>query len=120
MGRIERVNEQIKREIGQILLQELADPRLQFVTITSVDASLDLRHAKVYYSVLGDEKQIGKAQECLNHAQGMIRRLVGQKIKIRYTPQLMFIYDKTMAISAKIEETLQEIHNESRENHPDN
>ncbi len=120
MGRIERVNQQMKREISQIILQDLSDPRLQFVTITSVDVSVDLRHAKAYFSVLGDARQIVKAQECLDGARSMIRRLVGQRIKIRYTPEFVFIYDKTLEMSARIEETLQELRNEANQNHSDN
>jgi ribosome-binding factor A len=120
MARIERVNQQVKREIGVILQRDLGDPRLQFVTVTEVDVSRDLRNAKVRYSVLGDSDQVSAAQKGLENAKGMIRRLLGQKVNMRYTPELLFSYDESIKISARIEETLKEIHDEHEGYHPNN
>lgn len=120
MGRIERVNEQVKREIGRILQQELGDPRLQFVTITEVDVSKDLHNAKIRYSVLGSEADIKAAQKSLEGAKGMIRRLLGQNIKIRYTPELFFEYDQSIEMNARIEQTLKEIRDEHETHHSSN
>jgi ribosome-binding factor A len=119
MGRIEKVNNQVKREIGRILLQELGDPRLQFVTITEVDVSRDLRNAKIHFSVLGEKAQIQSAQEGLDGARGMIRKLLGQSMNLRHTPELFFIYDQSIEASIRIEETLKEIHDEHENNHHD-
>jgi len=119
MSRIDRVNQQLKREIGQIIQQDLRDPRLEFVSITSVDVSRDLRSAKVFFSVLGDEHQAGVAQQGLDSARGIIRKFVAQRIKLRYTPDFIFSYDKTMEQGARIEETLKEI-NELKKNHSGN
>jgi ribosome-binding factor A len=118
MGRIEKVNQQVKREIGRIILQELSDPRLQFVTITGADVSRDLRNARIRFSVLGEEKQMQAALQGLEGAKGMIRRLLGQSMNMRHTPELFFIYDQSVEMSVRIEETLKEIHDEHEEYDP--
>lgn len=112
MSRIDRVNERIKREVGDILLKELKDPRLQFVTITHAEVSKDLQHAKVYFSVLGSQVKAEKAQEGLNAAKGMIRSLLGERIQMRYTPDIVFFYDDSIEYGARIEAKIEEIHNE--------
>lgn len=117
MGRIEKVNQQVKREIGRIILQELSDPRLQFVTITGADVSRDLRNARIRFSVLGEEKQMQAALQGLEGAKGMIRRLLGQSMNMRHTPELFFIYDQSVEMSVRIEETLKEIHDEHEPGH---
>lgn len=119
MGRIDKVNQQVKREIGRILQREVSDPRLQFVTITEVDVSKDLHNAKVRFSVLGDVSQVHAAQKGLESARGMIRRLLGQSMNIRYTPELFFVYDESIEMSARLEETLKEIRDEHAPNSPD-
>ena len=117
MGRIDRINQQVKREIGKILQRELGDPRLQFVTITKADVSRDLHNAKIYFSVLGGEHEVQSAQNGLEGAKGMIRRLLGQSMNMRHTPELFFIYDQSIEMSARIEETLKEIHDEHEKHH---
>jgi ribosome-binding factor A len=104
-----KVNEQIKREIGQILLKEMGDPRFMFVTITDVETSKDLRHAKVFYSILGDKKNFDGIKASLERATGKIRKLVGDQLTMRYTPELIFYFDETIEKSARIDQTLQEI-----------
>ena len=113
-GRIDKVNEFMKREISNIVLFELQDPRLKVVTITGVEVSRDLRYAKANFSVLGTKKQIREATEGLSSARGMIRKLVGQRVNLRYTPEIQFIYDRSLEYSSRIEETLQDIKNESQ------
>ena len=117
MGRIDRINQQVKREIGRILQRELGDPRLQFVTITEADVSRDLHNAKIHFSVLGKEHEVQTAQKGLEGAKGMIRRLLGQSMNLRHTPELFFIYDQSIEMSARIEETLKEIHDEYEKHH---
>jgi ribosome-binding factor A len=118
MGRIDKINEQVKREIGKIIQQELGDPRLQFVTVTEVDVSRDLRYAKIRFSVLGEKRQLQDAEKSLEGAKGMIRRLLGRRMDMRHTPELFFVYDKSIEMSARIEETLKEIHDEHEEHYP--
>lgn len=109
MGRMDKVNSQMKREISLIIQRELGDPRLQFVTITHVEVSPDLRNAKVHYSFLGDVKSVDDIQKGLDGARGMIRKLVGQQMKIRYNPELSFHFDRSIEESLRIEKTLKEI-----------
>ena len=113
MSRIDRINEQMKREISTIVHQELTDPRLAFVSITKVEVSKDLQHAKVFFSVLGNPDQVGKAEDALTNAKGAIRKMIGQRIRMRYTPDFIFIFDHSMEYSARIEETIKDIQNES-------
>lgn len=112
MSRMDRVNQQIKKEVSLVIQQELADPRLKFVTITEAKVSKDLRHAKVFFSVLGKAKQVEDAEQGLESARGIIRKYVGQRMEMRHTPELFFVYDKTLEYSARIDETLREINDE--------
>ena len=114
MARIDRVNQQLKREISLILQRDLADPRFEFVSITHAEISRDLRHAKVFFSVLGSPVKIEEARRGFEDARGKIRKYIGQRIKMRYTPELFFMYDDSMESSFRIEKTLQEIQDESQ------
>ncbi len=119
MGRMERVNEQMKREISQMLRQDFQDPRLTLVTILGVEVSKDLQHAVVYYSVLGDEAKVTELGEVLERLKGYIRKLVGQRVRMRYTPELRFEYDRSILHSARIEQTLSEIKEKMPFDHKD-
>ncbi len=112
MDRMDRINQQMKRELGTILQQDLSDPRLQFVSITAVNVSRDLRSAKVYFSVLGEPHQESIIHEILDKAGGFIRKLISQRLNLRNTPAFSFYYDKSIAFSDQLEETLKEIHDE--------
>ena len=115
MGRIEKINQAIKEEVSRIIQMEVKDPRLQFITITHVEVSRDLQHAKVYYSVLGNTSKIEGVKEGLNSARGFIRKLVSQYVQMRYTPEIEFIFDKSIEYGMKIEETIERIKNELKE-----
>lgn len=119
MNRIDRVNQQMKREIGNILLREMSDPRLKFVSITHVETSKDLRSARVFFSVLGDSGSAKEAEHGLDNAKGYVRKLVGQKLTLRYTPELHFHHDKSIEFSARIDETIMELKNERNEDNPE-
>ncbi len=118
MDRINRVNSQIKKEISRIIHQELGDRRLQFVTITGVAVSRDLRTGKVYFSTLGEQAAAEAAQKALVSAAGIIRRYVGSNVKMRYTPEFYFVYDHSAEFSARVEQTLTEIHHDESEKSP--
>ncbi|MBE3571643.1 MAG: 30S ribosome-binding factor RbfA [Moorella humiferrea] len=96
--RVERVAEQMKKEIAQILRDELKDPRLEagLVTVTGVELSSDLRYAKVYVSIYGDENQKKEVMEWLARATGYVRREIGQRLKLRYTPEIAFKFDNSI------------------------
>lgn len=110
MGRMERVNQQMKREISLILQQEMSDSRLTFVTVTGVTVSPDLHVARVRFSTLGGDKQLQAVQEALDRASNFIRRLVGERVRLRLTPKIEFVYDDSIAYSDRIERAIQEIH----------
>ena len=115
--RAERVESQLKKIISEIVQKELKDPRIGFVTITGVDVSGDLQHAIVFFSVLGDKQQHEDTTKGLNSSAGYIRMLVGKKIKMRYTPQITFLFDESTEYSSRIDEIINKIHKE-KENEP--
>jgi len=107
--RVSRVGEQIKKELSQILQQELKDPRIGFVTITLVEMSGDLQHAKVYVSVMGDEEQKKNTLAALNKAKGFIRSEIGRRITLRHTPELVFKVDESIEHGQYINQLLREV-----------
>lgn len=109
MSRQERVAEAIKKELSIIIHDELKDPRLGFVTVTRVEVTQDLRQAKVSFSVLGKEEEYRKTKEALDSALGFIRRLIAQRIRLRFAPQIIFKEDRSSEYSIRIQEVLEEI-----------
>jgi ribosome-binding factor A len=109
MSRQDKVREALKQEISTIIHDELKDPRLGFVTVTRAEITADLRQAKIYFSVLGKDEDYKKTKEALNSAIGFIRRLIAQRIKLRFTPEIIFKEDRSSEYSVRIEEILQEI-----------
>ncbi|MBE6092822.1 MULTISPECIES: 30S ribosome-binding factor RbfA [Selenomonas] len=107
--RVEKVQELMKQEISQIILRELKDPRIGFVTVTSVECTGDLREAKVYVSLMGNEAQVKACWSGLNSSLGFIRREIGKRIRLRVTPELSFALDKSLDYSAHIQELLLKI-----------
>jgi ribosome-binding factor A len=109
----------IKREISSIVHDELKDSRLGFVTIIRVDLTVDLRNAWVYFSVLGSEAEQKSTQEALENAKPFIRRLIGQRIKLRFIPEINFKLDQTPEHSIKIQKELDKIkeENERKKSH---
>lgn len=106
--RIERLREEIKREASDII-RKLKDPRVGFVTVTDVEISRDLRHVKIFVSVLGDEAAKAETMEVLTRATGHIRSEIGQRIRLRYTPEIQIRADDSIARGARIFELLREI-----------
>ncbi len=111
MSRIDRINELIKREISKMLLVgEIKDPRVKFITIQSVDTSKDLQHARVRFTTLSDDpKEVQSASEGLNSCRGYIRKLVAERVELRYIPEIQFIFDKSVSYLANVDERLAEI-----------
>ena len=115
MPRLEKINEELKREISEIVQYKLKDPRLGLVTITGVEITPDLRCAKVYFSVLGSVQEEAKAEQGLKSSAGYVRRLIGEAIKIRYTPQLDFRYDDAAEYSQHISDVLEKLKKEEKQ-----
>ena len=104
--RQESVGRQLQKEIARILRVDIDDPLIGFVTITGVDMSPDLRHARVYYSVLGDEEQKRESGKGIRRAAKYIRGLIAERLELRYTPSLRFELDETAEKAQRIEELL--------------
>ncbi|MCK9604002.1 MAG: 30S ribosome-binding factor RbfA [Candidatus Omnitrophica bacterium] len=109
MSRQDRVKEAIRREVSLILHDELKDPRLGFVTITDVELTPDLRYAKIFFSVLGKEEDYKKTQIALNSALGFIRKLLAERINLRFAPEIIFREDHSSEYSVRIEEVLNQL-----------
>jgi len=109
MSRHDKLTEAIKKEVSCILHDEIEDPRLGFVTITKVELTPNYRYAKVFFSVLGQEQDYKKTKEALDSALGFIRRLIAQRIRLRFAPEISFKQDKSSEYSFRIQEILEEI-----------
>ncbi|MFC1703729.1 30S ribosome-binding factor RbfA [Candidatus Omnitrophota bacterium] len=118
MGRIERLNEAFKRLISTIILDELKDPRLEFVTINHVEITKDLRYARVYFSVLGNAKKEQDAQDGLKSASGYMRKLLSKSVKLRRVPEMIFLLDTSTAYGIHISQELEKIENERKKDNP--
>jgi ribosome-binding factor A len=106
--RPERLAEQIKEEVSLIIAGEVEDPRVGFVTVTEARLSADLRHAKIYVSVIGSDNEVKGSLAALRHASGFIRAQLGAVLRMRHTPELHFAHDDAELRAARIEELLSE------------
>lgn len=110
VDRTNRIAEEMKKEISNIIQNELKDPRLpSMVSITHINVTRDLRYAKIYVSVLGDEEQKSGAITALKSAAGFIRREIGQRIKLRYTPELIFELDNSIEHGVYMNKLINEV-----------
>jgi len=99
-------------KISEIIITKVNDPRLSSITITKVDLSEDLRHAKIYYSVLGTEKEERDSMAGLQKATKYIKSIIGHEMDLRYVPELRFEYDKFFKQSMNVLNLLSKIENE--------
>ena len=106
--RIERLNHTFMEEISTILMTEVKDEDIKFVTITGVDITNDLSYAKVYFTVLDKEKK-KVVTDALNGAKGFIRKELSERIEIRHTPELKFVYDDSISYGEHIEDIIDKI-----------
>ncbi len=112
--RIEKLQELIKQEMGKMLLTDLKDPRIGFVTVTDVELTGDLRSAKIFVSIMGDNEQIKNSLEGLQSALGFIRREIGQRIKIRFTPEISFALDTSLDYGDHIQKLLLKVEGDTK------
>lgn len=106
-----RVSQEILKSITQILRNEIKDPRIQGVTITDVEVTNDLQQAKVFYSTLADDETTKiKTQNGLDKAAGLIRKYLGEQLSTYHTPELIFKRDESIEYGNRIEELLNQIH----------
>lgn len=111
--RADRVSGLIMAEISQMLRREIKDPRIGFVTITRVKVSDDLRHAKVGVSVLGDDSQKSNTLKGLKSASGFIRGEIGKRLRLRYTPEIVFAIDDSLEYSDRISRVIDDLARQS-------
>ena len=109
MSRLDRVAEAIRQEASVVIHDKLKDPRLGFVTITRVEVTPDLRYAKIFFSVLGGEDAYKKTKDALNSGLGFVRKLVAERLNLKFAPELAFYDDRSTEYSVRIEEVLNEI-----------
>ncbi len=107
--RIDRISEEIKRELSEIV-RELKDPRISPMTsVVLVNVTRDLSYAKVYMSVMGDQKQQNETIKALNNAAGFVRREIGKRAQLRYTPEFTFILDDSIEHGVHISKLLHNV-----------
>ncbi len=107
-NRPERVAQFLKEELSQIIREELKDPRIGFVTVTRVNITADLRYARIYVSIMGEEKEKKETFKGLESARGFVRRLIGERIRLRYTPDIEFKIDDSIEYSIRISKVIDE------------
>jgi ribosome-binding factor A len=106
--RMRRVNEAVREVVSARLAEGLRDPRIGFVTVTSVDTSADLRQARVYVSVLGDPEQRDETMAGLESAHGVLQQSVARELRLKHTPTLQFVFDESIDRGMRISELLDE------------
>ena len=106
--RMRRVNEAMREVLSGAITTELKDPRVGFVTVTAVETTPDLRHARVYVSVLGNPGERKRSLQALDRAHGFLQRRIAAEIRIKNTPQLEFLYDDTAENAMRITQLLEE------------
>jgi ribosome-binding factor A len=109
-SRPDRVADQIRGEIASMLARDVHDPGIGFVTVTRVQLTPDLQHARVLYTALGDEKTRVRSGQALQRATPFLRRQIGARLRLRRVPELRFVYDDSVAGQDRIEQLLDEIH----------
>lgn len=101
-SRMRRVNEVMREVLGTAISTELQDPRIGFVTVTSVDTSPDLRHARVFVSVLGSERERDATMDGLRSAHGLLQSAINSQLRLKRTPTLRFEYDESIERADRI------------------
>jgi len=114
-SRPDRVADLIRAEVTTMIARELHDPGVGFVTVTRVEVSPDLQHARVFYTSLGDQTARTNTARALDRATGFMRRLIGKRLQLRRTPEIQFTFDESIGHQDRVEQLLREI----GENKPD-
>ncbi|EKN64055.1 ribosome-binding factor A [Neobacillus bataviensis LMG 21833] len=112
--RANRVGEQMKKELSDIIGRKIKDPRIGFVTVTDVQVTGDLQQAKVFISVLGDDEQKENTLKGLAKAKGFIRTEIGHRIRLRKTPEIIFEWDESINYGNHIETLLHQLHTDDK------
>jgi ribosome-binding factor A len=108
-GRMRRVNEAVRAVLSEAIASDLKDPRVGFVTVTGVKTSPDLRHARVYVSVLGNDQERAASLDGLRSAHGFLQGLLASELTLKHTPALTFEYDESVDRGMRISQLLDEV-----------
>ncbi len=117
-SRPDRVGEQIRQELSQIIAQQVQDPGVGFITLTRVKVTPDLQLARVLYTVMGDAKQKKETVKALERAIPFLRRQIASRIRLRRVPDLQFFYDESIEHQDRIEQILLDLKREREANEP--
>ena len=115
-----RINQLIQRKVAQLLLEQSRDPRFSQVTITDVNVNRDTTRAEIFFSIIGSDAEINEIGAALNGAAGWMRTQLAPTLRLRNIPQLIFIYDPSLAHGARIEELLQGLSEDDLDDESDN
>jgi len=110
--RVERIQEQVREEVSQMLATEVRDPGVGLVTVTRAKVTADLSLARIYWTIIGDANERKKTQKALERASGFVRHLLAERLTLRRSPEVKFIFDESVAAQDRIEQIIQEIHAE--------
>ncbi|HEY7778984.1 MAG TPA: 30S ribosome-binding factor RbfA [Ktedonobacterales bacterium] len=108
--RQDQLGEQIAEDLSDLIRNRMKDPRVGFASITQVELSADLRHAKVFVSVMGNPDEQKETMRALDHANGFLRHELAQRLNIRYTPDIVFRLDESIARGARVLELMRQVH----------
>lgn len=109
-SRPDRVGEELRVELSTLLMREVHDPGIGFITLTRVQVTPDLQQARVYYTALGDERARRETARALRRASPFLRRRIGTAVRLKRVPELEFIFDKSIEQQDRIEQIIQELH----------
>ncbi|HRP23192.1 MAG TPA: 30S ribosome-binding factor RbfA [Thauera sp.] len=118
-SRSQRVVEQIRRELAELIRLEVKDPRVGFITLTEVEITPDYAHAKVYFTCMTGEGDVPEILQGLRRASGFLRRELGRRIRIHTIPELHFHYDRSVEEGARLSKLIDEVVREDEARHPD-
>jgi len=107
--RSKRVGDQIHHEVASILIKDIKDPALNLVTVTGAKVADDLRHAIIFYSIIGDENRWQEAKAGLERSKGFIKKMLAANLKMKFMPDIKFVEDKTMESGDRIDKIISEI-----------
>lgn len=108
-SRPKRVADLVRAELGELLARRVNDPGVGFVTLTRVQVTPDLQHARVYFTTLGDDNQREQSRHALERATPFLRRQIGQRLTLKRTPRLTFHFDDSIGHQERVEQLLQEL-----------
>ena len=110
--RVERIQEQVREEVSQMLATEVRDPGVGLVTVTRAKVTADLSLARIYWTIIGDAAERKKTATALERASGFVRHLLAERLSLRRVPEVKFLFDQSVAAQDRIEQIIQEIHAE--------